>query len=155
MAKKGRPTRYFTPTEFEVLKALFRQGIPQVHALAEIKWTPPAFHRRRAEAEADAELPQKELPFKRRQNVQFIFELLKARREHAQTLVSRLNLDDGRNVRWLLATLYPDVYSQRVSEDRTIKDDVIRDYDEPSEAQEQASELLAEGDKPDVPGLDD
>ena len=36
-----------------------------------------------------------------------------------------------------------------------MKDDVIRDYDDPSEAQEQASELLAEGEKPDVPGLDD
>ena len=113
MAKVGRPTRYFTPTEFEVLRALLRQGIPQIHALAEIKWTKDTFDRRRREAEADALLPQKELPFKRRQNVQFIFELLEARKEHAQTLVRRLDLDDGRNVRWLLATLYPDVYSQR------------------------------------------
>lgn len=154
MAKAGRPTRYLTPTEYEVLRALFRQGIPKLHALAEIKWSKPAFNRRVKEAQADAELPRSSLPFKRRQNVEFIFGLEEARKEHAKTLVSKLDLDDGRNVRWLLATLYPDVYSQRVSEDRTLKDDVIRDYDEPSEAQQQASELLDEGEKPDVPGLD-
>lgn len=155
MAKTGRPTRYLTPTEYEILLALYKHGVPQKHALAEIKMAKSVFDSRVKDAQADADIPSKELPFKRRQNVEFIFKLLQARKEHAQTLVRRLDLDDGRNVRWLLATLYPDVYSQRVSEDRTMKDDVIADYDEPSQAQQQASELLAEGDKPNVPGLED
>lgn len=156
MAKLGgRPKRYLTPTEFKVIQALFRNGVPIKTALAEIGMAKSVFDSRVRDAMSDSSVPSKELPYKRQQNVKFIFQLFVAQREHSQTLVKRLDLDDGRNVRWLLATLYPDTYSQRVAEERTLKDDSIRDYDEPSAAQQQASELLGEGDKPDVPGLDD
>ena len=154
-SKRGRPTRYLTKTEFKILKALFKRGIPKVDALTSINMTLPTFNARIREAHTDSDAPKKELSPAQKTNIKYIFELLKTQAEHAQTLVRRLNLDEGRNVRWLLATLYPNQYSQRVAEDRVMKDDIIRDYDEPSEAQQQASELLSEGDTPDVPGLDD
>ena len=151
----SRQKRYLTEKEFDILRALFRQGITQKNALAEIKMSVSTFHERLKEARADADLPKKELTKAEKRNVTYIFELLQAQAHHAKALVDRLDLDEGRNVRWLLATLYPDQYSQRVSEARTLKEDMIVEFGDPSEAQTQASELLAEGDVPDVPGLED
>ena len=71
-----------------------------------------------------------------------------------KSLVSRLDLSNSRNVRWLLATLYPDVYSQKVSEERILRDDTIATFEDPTAAQKQASDLLEEGDTPNVPGME-
>ena len=152
---RGRPTRYLTENEFRTLKALFSNGIPLGDALAEIQMPHSVYNSRVRDAMLDANKPKKELSAAKKRNIKYIFELLKARGQHAQTLVERLDLGDAKNIRWLLATLYPDVYSQRVSEDRSLKTAEIQVYDEPSAAQQQASDLLAEGDTPNVPGLDE
>ena len=154
-AKPGRVTRYLTKKEFDVLHALFRQGVTQKDALAEINMPVPTYNARVKEAQADADMPKSELTKAQKRNVKYVFQLLQAQGHHAKSLVKRLDLNDGSNVRWLLATLYPDRYSQRVAETRTLKDDMIVEFGDPSEAQTQASELLAEGDTPDVPGLED
>ena len=151
----GRPKRYLTEREFDILQALLRQGVTLKDALSEINMPVSTFHARVREAEADADLPKKELSEAQKRNIKYIFKLLRAQAHHAKRLVDRLDLNEGRNVRWLLATLYPDRYSQRVAETRTLKDDIIEDFGDPSEAQKQASELHAEGVTPDVPGLED
>ena len=152
--KVGRKIRYLTEKEFVVMEALFRCGVTKQDALAEIKMTASVFNTRVKEAMEHADLPKKELTKAQKKNIDYIFKLLEAQGSHAKRLVDKLDLDEGLNVRWLLATLYPDRYSQRVSEARAMKDDVIEDFGDPSEAQTQASELLGEGDKPDIPGME-
>ena len=152
--KPGRPKRYLTEKEFDILQVLFRRGITQQDGLTEIEMPVPTFNARVKEAMSDASRPRKELSTAQKRNIKYIFKLLEAQGAHIQSLVDRLDLDLDCNVRWLLATLYPDRYSQRVAEQRALRDDLIEEYDDPSKAQKQASELLAEGDTPNVPGLD-
>ena len=152
--KRGRPKRYLTEKEYGILEALRRHGVSLKHALSEIGMSADTYQARRKEAMSDSALPAKELSAARKRNMKYIFNLIKAEGEHVKTLVDRLDLDVSRNVRWLLATLYPDSYSQHVAENRLLRDDVIETFDEPSEAQTQASELLAEGDTPNVPGME-
>ena len=150
----ARKKRYFTESEFKILCALYHQGIPQKHALAEINMAASVYDTRKKEAFADADLPKSKLTKAQKRNVEYIFQLIQAQSTHAKSLVSRLDLSNDRTLRWLLSTLYPDVYSQKVAEERILRDDVIAVFDDPSAAQEQASELLSEGDTPDVPGME-
>lgn len=154
-AKRGRPIRYLTEREVDQLEAMFRHGVTERDALADIDMPVGTYKARYKEAMEQADTLKKDLTKAQKNNIKYIFRLLRAKAHHAKKLVDKLDLNDGRNVRWLLATLYPDTYSQHVAEVRTLKEDMIVEFGDPSEAQTQASELLAEGDAPDVPGLED
>ena len=140
-AKRGRPIRYLTEREVDKLEAMFRHGITERAALADIEMPVPTYKARCKEAMEQADLLKKDLTDAQKRNIKNIFRVLRAQAHHAKALVDRLDLNEGGNIRWLLSTLYPDQYSQRVAEMRALTDDVT-DTDTPDTSE--AEKGLAE-----------